>query len=48
LKAQAGHETGWGKHVAKNSDGSTSYNLFNIKKTTGWKGGPTTNTTHEI
>ena len=48
LLAQAGHETGWGKHVAKNSDGSTSYNLFNIKTTKGWKGDSTRITTHEI
>ena len=48
LIAQAGHETGWCKHVVKNSDGSTSYNLFNIKKTKGWKGDSTAITTHEI
>ncbi|KTD82710.1 glucosaminidase domain-containing protein [Legionella waltersii] len=31
LVAQAALETGWGKYVAKDTDGSTSNNLFNIK-----------------
>ncbi len=31
LMAQAALETGWGKFVAKDADGSTSNNLFNIK-----------------
>lgn len=31
LVAQAALETGWGKHVAKDSQGNSSYNLFNIK-----------------
>lgn len=31
LIAQAALETGWGQSVAKDSDGSTSNNLFNIK-----------------
>ena len=31
LIAQAALETGWGKFVAKDSDGSSSNNLFNIK-----------------
>lgn len=31
LVAQAALETGWGKSVAKDSDGSSSNNLFNIK-----------------
>ncbi|MFC3907751.1 flagellar assembly peptidoglycan hydrolase FlgJ [Legionella dresdenensis] len=33
LVAQAALETGWGKYVAKDSDGSTSNNFFNIKAT---------------
>jgi len=48
LIAQAGIETGWGKHIAKNADGTPSNNLFNIKTTKGWKGKSTTITTHEI
>jgi flagellar protein FlgJ len=31
LVAQAALETGWGKYVAKDTDGTTSNNLFNIK-----------------
>lgn len=31
LVAQAALETGWGKYVAKDADGSSSNNLFNIK-----------------
>lgn len=31
LMAQAALETGWGQHVAKDSNGSSSNNLFNIK-----------------
>lgn len=33
LMAQAALETGWGKFVAKDADGSSSNNLFNIKST---------------
>ena len=35
---QAGHETGWGRSEIKNTDGSTSFNLFGIKAGAGWKG----------
>ena len=38
LVAQAALETGWGKKVIKNSDGSNSHNLFGIKASRGWKG----------
>ena len=38
LLAQAALETGWGKHQVRNSDGSNSYNLFNIKAGKGWQG----------
>lgn len=31
LIAQAAHETGWGKHVIKDDEGASSFNLFNIK-----------------
>lgn len=37
LLAQAALETGWGRSVIKNSDGS-SFNLFNIKASKGWHG----------
>jgi flagellar protein FlgJ len=36
--AQAALESGWGKHVIANKDGSSSHNLFGIKATAGWKG----------
>ncbi|WP_394165897.1 flagellar assembly peptidoglycan hydrolase FlgJ [Neptunomonas phycophila] len=38
LVAQAALETGWGKYVIKESDGSSSYNLFNIKAGRSWDG----------
>ncbi len=38
LIAQAALETGWGKRVIKNSDGSNSHNLFGIKASRSWNG----------
>jgi len=38
LVAQAALETGWGKAVGKRADGVTSFNLFNIKAQSGYKG----------
>lgn len=38
MLGQAGHETGWGRHEIKGSDGAQSFNLFGIKATAGWKG----------
>ncbi|MEN3112157.1 flagellar assembly peptidoglycan hydrolase FlgJ [Uliginosibacterium paludis] len=38
LVAQAALETGWGKSIIRNADGSSSYNLFNIKAGAGWQG----------
>ena len=38
LIAQAALETGWGKKVIRNSDGSNSHNLFGIKASRAWKG----------
>jgi flagellar protein FlgJ len=38
LIAQAALESGWGNSVIKNADGSSSYNLFNIKADRSWKG----------
>jgi len=36
--AQAALETGWGKSVMRNSDGSSSHNLFGIKASGNWEG----------
>lgn len=38
LLAQAALETGWGKHIIQQSEGSPSYNLFNIKADSRWNG----------
>jgi flagellar protein FlgJ len=38
LLAQAALETGWGRSVIKNSDGKSSFNLFNIKASKSWHG----------
>ncbi|MBK1723666.1 flagellar assembly peptidoglycan hydrolase FlgJ [Thiocystis violacea] len=38
LLAQSALETGWGKHVPRRSDGSSSFNLFGIKADRSWKG----------
>jgi len=38
LLAQAALETGWGKKVASNAGGRSSYNLFNIKADERWQG----------
>ncbi|PYB78035.1 MULTISPECIES: flagellar assembly peptidoglycan hydrolase FlgJ [Pseudomonas] len=38
LVAQAALETGWGKSVMRNPDGSSSHNLFGIKATGNWQG----------
>ncbi|MDH3355410.1 MAG: flagellar assembly peptidoglycan hydrolase FlgJ, partial [Chromatiales bacterium] len=36
--AQAALETGWGRSVIRDEDGRNSFNLFNIKKGSGWDG----------
>ncbi|MCG6542357.1 flagellar assembly peptidoglycan hydrolase FlgJ [Pseudomonas sp. KSR10] len=46
LVAQAALETGWGKLMIKQTDGTNSHNLFGIKAT-GWKGESATVTTTE-
>jgi len=46
LVAQAALETGWGKSMIRQQDGSNSHNLFGIKAT-GWKGASATVTTTE-
>lgn len=38
LLAQAALETGWGKHVSRDNQGKSSYNLFNIKANSDWGG----------
>ncbi len=38
LLAQAALETGWGRHMIRRADGSSSHNLFNIKAHRGWDG----------
>jgi flagellar protein FlgJ len=38
MLGQAALETGWGKRVIRNPDGSSSNNLFGIKASPGWKG----------
>ena len=48
MVAQAAHESGWGRHEIKNSDGSTSFNVFGIKATSSWKGPTTEVTTTEV
>ncbi len=48
ILAQAALETGWGKSVIKNSDGSTSFNLFNIKADKSWQGKQSQVSTLEI
>jgi peptidoglycan hydrolase FlgJ len=47
LLAQAALETGWGRSVIKNSDGSSSFNLFNIKAGRSWQGDQATVSTLE-
>lgn len=46
LVAQAALETGWGKHMIRQSDGSNANNLFGIKSH-GWKGGSVNAVTNE-
>ena len=38
LVSQAALETGWGKAVTRHQDGSSSFNLFNIKADSRWHG----------
>jgi peptidoglycan hydrolase FlgJ len=38
ILAQAALETGWGRSLIKNSNGSNSFNLFNIKANKAWHG----------
>jgi peptidoglycan hydrolase FlgJ len=47
LVAQAALETGWGKSIIKQSDGSSSHNLFGIKTHNTWSGDSARVTTTE-
>ena len=38
MVGQAAHETGWGQKEIRNTDGSSSHNLFGIKAGAGWSG----------
>jgi len=38
ILSQAALESGWGKHEIRGENGQTSYNLFGIKASPGWKG----------
>ena len=38
ILAQAALETGWGRSLIKNSNGSNTFNLFNIKASKAWQG----------
>ena len=48
LLAQAANETGWGKAVPRNADGSSGHNLFGIKADNRWQGARITASTVEI
>ena len=47
MMGQAALETGWGRRVIRNADGSSSNNLFGIKAGAGWKGKVATAVTTE-
>ena len=38
MVAQAAHESGWGKREIRNTDGSSTFNVFGIKAGSSWKG----------
>jgi flagellar protein FlgJ len=48
LIAQAALETGWGKHVPKQADGSSGFNLFGVKAGSSWSGSTTATATKEF
>jgi flagellar protein FlgJ len=48
LISQSALETGWGKHIPKHTDGSSSFNLFGIKANNGWQGKTVTVETKEF
>jgi len=48
LLAQAALETGWGKRMARNADGTPSLNLFGVKADETWGGAKATASTMEV
>ena len=48
LVAQAALETGWGRHMPKHADGSSSNNMFGIKTHNQWDGASVKSNTTEI
>ncbi|MDA8621182.1 flagellar assembly peptidoglycan hydrolase FlgJ [Psychrosphaera sp.] len=46
--AQSALETGWGKHVIKDKEGNSSFNLFNVKAHRDWDGSKTAQSTLEF
>ena len=48
LIAHAALETGWGKSMPRNADGSCSFNLFGIKAGAGWTGAQAVSPTTEF
>ena len=48
LIAQAALETGWGQYIAKDENGNSSHNLFNIKAGSAWQGNTVTLATTEL
>ena len=47
LVAQAALETGWGRSIIRNADGTSTHNLFNIKAHRAWDGPVATVSTKE-
>jgi flagellar protein FlgJ len=47
IVAQAALETGWGGHVMRNADGTSSNNLFGVKADAGWTGARVSQSTTE-
>jgi flagellar protein FlgJ len=47
ILGQAALESGWGRREIRNSDGSSSFNLFGIKATNSWRGNTTDTLTTE-
>ena len=48
MMAQAAHESGWGRREIRNTDGSSSHNVFGIKAGPGWNGPVAEITTTEV
>jgi peptidoglycan hydrolase FlgJ len=48
ILAQAALETGWGRRMPRNADGSSSFNMFGIKAGDGWTGARATADSMEV